>query len=154
MTMIARGSQDLARTQQLVALAFSITVILCLIGCSGTTVETRRSSTAAFSEGMAAFELEEYAKAEPLLAEAMSGALQPDVYVEAGVARAKCLGHLNMVQEGLGVADIMREGLPSEGEYFALRAAVYAAAGEVATAREEFAKARRLDRQVQPPPGI
>lgn len=127
--------------------------IAMVVGCGDAGsqhADARTAAYAAVNEGNAAFNSRDYTSAEPKLASAIaSQLLNPDVYCEASVRHAVCLGSARKFDEALAELDAIGPGAPNIDQIYAARSYVLAKQGKAAESRAALAKARQANRAVQ-----
>ena len=136
-----------------VAIVFASVLCLACCGCGSDDRQSsaRESSQQLFDAGLSAFEAGDYEQAAELLGQAMEGPLHPDTLVTAGIHRAKARAHSGQLDDALSILESVEQGLPSEADYQVALGEIYAATGDLPSARKAFSQAKSLDRRIQVP---
>ena len=127
---------------------------LAFVGCSGDQQppDDIATSESSFDKGLEAFQAEDFATAEKILTNAINGTgLNSDLLAEALLLRAEARLKTGMYTEALADLTELEPVAPDLSEVHRVRGDVYIAQNDLASAKTEYAAAKKLNPGIQIP---
>lgn len=132
---------------------FAVFCLILVTGCGGPveqSADSRELAAKTFTDGDAAFAQRDFASAGEHFTQAIEHGLSADRFAEAAVKRAICWGSNGKHVEAHAELDKLEAAAPNQDEILAARSYILAKQGKAAESRVALAKARQLNRTVQP----